>query len=177
MHNFFLQSIIQRRVQKYSLYSDQKLFHLKENGTYNFPSSHTLHTDFQVMKWDQEITSGFSICQWHMFCKFIENLGGGSTMNSPRKTTYHCQFFFSIRFSYLWSTYYLFKYVQHCSNGKTRPQHYSFYRLIKISISSGKQLRCDKTWRQWTPFWLAQNFTFWTDEWDLIISLLWVVYI
>ena len=132
-YNFFLPSIIQRRVQKYSLYSDQKLFHLKENGTYNFSSSHTLHTDFQVMKWDQEITSGFSICQWHTFCKFIQNFRERekkSTMNSPRKTTYHCQFFFSIRFSYLWSTYYLFKYVQHCSNGKTRPQHITVLQII-----------------------------------------------
>jgi len=60
----------------------------------------------------------------------LHRIGGGEF--SPRKTTYHCQFFFSIRFSYLWSTYYLFKYVQHCSNGKTRSQHYSFTDYFKF---------------------------------------------
>jgi hypothetical protein len=40
--------------------------------------------------------------------------------------------FFFIRFSYLCSTYYFFKYAQHCSNGKTRPQHHSFTDYLKF---------------------------------------------
>ena len=130
MYKFFLQSVIQRRVQKYNLHSDQKLLHLKENGTYNFSSSHTAHWLSGHEMRSRNNKWFFYMPMAHVLQIYTElkKKVPWTALGKPHITVS----FFSIRFSYLWSTYYLFKYTQHCSNGKTRPQHHSFTDYLKF---------------------------------------------
>jgi hypothetical protein len=79
--------------------------------------------------------------------------------------------FFSIRFSYLWSTYYLFKYAQHCSKEKKRPQHHSFTDYLKFPFPMENNydfIKCEDSEHPWggsTPLCLKiYKYILWPDD-------------
>lgn len=105
--------------------------YLKENGTYNSSSIHTLHRlSGHVMgsrnnKWIFCMSMAHVLQIYTVF--FKKKKVPWTALGKPYITLSS----FSIRFSYLWYTYYLFKYAQHCSDGKTRP-HHSFTDYLKF---------------------------------------------